>query len=378
MKEIVRVLFTGGGTGGHFFPIIAVARELRRVAEEEQIINLEFFYAGPDDFGEENLEKEDIFPIRIISGKRRRYASWQNFFDIFKIGIGILQAFWKLFVITPDVIFSKGGYGSIPILFVARLYLIPVIIHESDAMPGAVNAWAAKFAKRIAISFSTSAKYFPDHKIALTGNPIRKKLIGGNKKDAKENLGIILDTIPVIFFIGGSQGAQKINEAVIEKLPDYIVRYEVLHQTGKNNFEDTTLQTHSVLENIENKDRYHPIAFFDEQTLHDAYAACDLVVARAGSGMIFEIASVGKPAILIPLKNSAQNHQRENAYAYAKNGAALVIEEDNLTPYLLFTEITTLLKNKKSLAEMAQAAEKFSRLDAAETIAREIIKLGLH
>ncbi len=374
----MRVLFTGGGTGGHFFPIIAVVRELRRIAEEERILDLEFYYAGPDDFGEEDLEKEDIFPIRIVSGKRRRYASWQNFFDLFKIGIGILQAFWKLFVVLPDVIFSKGGYGSIPILFVARIYQIPIIIHESDAVPGAVNAWAAKFAKRIAVSFAASAKYFPDHKIALTGNPIRKKLIGGNRKDAKDNLGIVSDTLPVIFFIGGSLGAQKINEAVIEKLPEYIARCEVLHQTGRNNFDDTTLQAHAILENIENKDRYHPIAFFDERTLHDTYAACDLVIARAGAGLIFEIASVGKPSILIPLKNSAQNHQRENAYAYAKNGAALVIEEDNLTPYLLFTEVTTLLQNKKMLGEMAQAAEKFSRLDAAEVIAREIIKLGLH
>lgn len=374
----MRVLFTGGGTGGHFFPIIAVARELRRVAEEEQIIDLEFYYAGPDDFGEKDLEKEDIYPMRIISGKRRRYASWQNVFDALKIGIGILQAFWKLFIVLPDVIFSKGGYGSVPVLFAARIYRIPVIIHESDAVPGAVNAWSAKFAKRIAVSFAASAKYFPDRKIAFTGNPIRKKLIGGDKKNAKENLGIVSDTLPVVFFIGGSQGAQKINEALIEKLPEYVARYEILHQTGKNNFEDVTLQAHSVLENIENKDRYHPIAFFSEQVLHDGYAACDLVVARSGAGMIFEIASIGKPSILIPLKNSAQNHQRENAYAYAKSGGALVIEEDNLTPYLLLTEVNALLQNKKALADMAQAAGKFARFDAAEVIAREIIKIGLH
>lgn len=374
----MRILFTGGGTGGHFFPIIAISRELRRVAEEERIIDLEFYYAGPDSFGEEDLEKEDIYPIRIVSGKWRRYNSWQNFFDLFKIGIGILQALWKLFVILPDVVFSKGGYGSVPILFAARIYRIPVIIHESDALPGAVNAWSAKFAKRIAVSFATSAKYFPDHKIAFTGNPIRKKLIGGNKKDAKENLGIISDALPIIFFIGGSQGAQKINEALIEKLPEYVARYEILHQTGKNNFEDVSLQAQSVLENIENKDRYHPIAFFSEQILHDAYAACNLVVARAGAGMIFEIASVGKPSILIPLKNSAQNHQRENAYGYAKSGGALVIEEDNLTPYLLFTEVNAVLQNKKAMNDMAQAAGKFARLDAAEVIAREIIKLGLH
>ncbi|MBU6414768.1 hypothetical protein KGQ34_00795, partial [Patescibacteria group bacterium] len=132
------------------------------------------------------------------------------------------------------------------------------------------------------------------------------------------------------------------------------------------------------LENIENKDRYHPIAFFSEQVLHDGYAACDLVVARSGAGMIFEIASIGKPSILIPLKNSAQNHQRENAYAYAKSGGALVIEEDNLTPYLLLTEVNALLQNKKALADMAQAAGKFARFDAAEVIAREIIKIGLH
>lgn len=371
----MRILFTGGGTGGHFFPIIAVAREIKRLAEEKRILDIQLYYIGPDDFANAELKDEDILSFAVWSGKVRRYFSWQNILDILKLTIGIMHALWKLFIIMPDVIFSKGGYGAVPTLVAGRIFRIPVIIHDSDAIPGIVTRWSAKFAKRIAVSYAHTAKFFPREKIALTGTPIRKRVLGGNPDEARELLGIYSKD-PILFFIGGSQGAQKINAALIGVLPDLLKKYEVVHQTGKTNYEDVRLETQTIEEKTA-KGKYHPIAFLSEPQLRAAYTIADLVISRASSG-IFEIAAAGKPAILIPIKKSAQDHQRENAYQYAKTGATVIVEEDNLTPHLLMNEIEKLIGDRGHLQKMSEAAQKFARIDAATLIADEILKLGIH
>ena len=392
----MRILFTGGGSGGHFFPIIAVARELKRIAEDERIIDLRLFYMGPISPGltapgpsrghtaedgpvanEENLMKtEGITYYVLAAGKIRRYASFYNITDLFKTFIGIIQAAWKLFVILPDVIFSKGGFGAFPVLLVARLYRIPVIIHESDAVPGVVNKWSAKFARRIAVAFTASAKFFPPEKTAVVGNPIRKRLLGANVEEAKKKL-FVSTRDPVIFFNGGSQGSENLNNTVTGILPQLIKKYEVLHQTGKRNYETVKEETSVLLERMK-KEKYHIFGFLAESELREAYAASDLIVSRAGSSNIFEIAALQKPSILIPLSNSAQDHQRENAYEYAKTGSCTVIEENNLSPHLLLNDMEKILEYQDIQKRMVESAQKFSRIDSAETIAREIIKLGLH
>lgn len=371
----MRILFTGGGTGGHLFPIIAVARELKRLAEEKRILDIQLYYIGPDDFANAELKEENIHSFAVWSGKVRRYFSWRNAADSFKLAAGILHALWKLFVIMPDVIFSKGGYGAIPTLVAGRIFRIPIVIHDSDAIPGVVSKWSGKFAKRVAVSYTSAGAFFPPQKTALTGTPIRKRALGGNPDEARELLGIFSKD-PVLFFISGSQGAQKINDALIGILPELLKKYEIIHHTGKANYEDVWLETRSIEEKIP-KGKYHPIAFLSEPQLRAAYTIADLVVSRASSG-IFEIAAAGKPAILIPIRKSAQDHQRENAYQYAKTGAALVIEEDNLTPHLLLNEIEKLTGDREKLRKMSEAAQKFSRVDAAALIAEEILKLGTH
>ncbi len=372
----MRILFTGGGTGGHFFPILAVVRELKRLAEEERILDLELFYMGPDHFGEELLKEEGIISLDITSGKIRRYFSWQNITDIFKIIVGTWQAIWNIFLIMPDVIFSKGGYGALPAVIAAALFRIPLIIHESDATPGKVNQFSARFARRIGIAFSSAADFFPKEKTALVAIPIRKRILGGSREQAKENFDIF-SALPVIGFIGASQGAQKLNEAVLGILKELTEEFEILHQAGAKNYEGVKSETSVILE-TGHKDRYHPFGFLKESEMRDFYQASDLIVSRAGASSIFEIAAWGKPSILVPLENSAQDHQRKNAYEYAATRACNVVEENNLTPHILFAEIKKVLGNPELMRKMSEAAQKFSRIDSAEIIAREILKLGIH
>lgn len=162
----MRIVCTGGGTGGHFYPIIAVIRELKRIAEDERILDLQLFYFGPEDFNLELLRDESVIFKQIFAGKIRRYVSLKNFSDTLITGLGVLQALWSMFIVMPDVVLCKGGYGSFPTVLAAWIYRIPVIVHESDAVPGRVNRWAGRFAKRIAISFPSAARFFPKERVA--------------------------------------------------------------------------------------------------------------------------------------------------------------------------------------------------------------------
>ncbi|MBI2054548.1 MAG: UDP-N-acetylglucosamine--N-acetylmuramyl-(pentapeptide) pyrophosphoryl-undecaprenol N-acetylglucosamine transferase [Candidatus Sungbacteria bacterium] len=389
----MRIAFTGGGTGGHISPIVATAREIKRIAEESRILDIELFYFGPEGETPELLNNEEIVSSRISAGKVRRYFSLLNLTDIFKTIIGVFQALWKMFIVMPDVVFAKGGYGSFPVLLVARLYRIPVIIHASDAIPGVVEKWAGKWARRVAISFSRAIEFFPEENTALTGVPLRKGIIGGSEAEAREVIGV-LSARPVLFITGGSQGAETINNNVAQILKELNDRYEIIHQTGGQNFEDVFLEAtailaadrkaapgipgekFSVIKSI--GDHYHLAPFLNESQMRSAYFLADIVISRAGATSIFEIAAHAKPAILIPLKDSAQDHQRANAYEYAERGGATVIETDNLTPSVLLNEIQKLMADSGKRKAMSEAAQKFARLDAATTLAEETLKLGLH
>lgn len=372
----MRILFTGGGTGGHFFPILAVIRELKQIAEDERILNLKIFYMGPGDFGGDYLRQEGVIMVPIKSGKIRNYFSFQNFLDVFRIVIGIGQAIWNTYLIMPDVVFSKGGYGALPCVIAAVIFRLPLIIHESDAIPGRVNKFSARFAKRIGVAFVSAAIFFPKEKTALVGIPVRKRILGGSLSEAKENFDIF-SNLPIIGFSGASQGSEKINDVVLGVLKELTAEFEILHQTGAKNYTNVKGEAGVILE-FTNKDRYHPFGFMNETESRDFYLVSDLIVSRAGASSIFETAVWGKPSILIPLKIATQDHQRKNAYEYANTGAATIIEEVNLTPHILFAEINKILGNPELMKKMKEAAQKFSRIDSAELIAREILKMGLH
>jgi len=358
----MKILFTGGGTGGHIFPIVAVAREMRRISSEK---DLKFFYIGPkNEFGAILFSQEEIKVKNILAGKIRRYFSLQNFIDIFfKIPLGIIQSFFLLLKIKPRLIFSKGGYGSIPVTFCARILRIPV--------PGLSNRVSSKWAKKIFVSFP-GTEYFDLRKVVVVGNPIRKELLEGSKEKAKELFGITFKK-PVILFSGGSQGAEKINDFVLRILNKFLKDFEIIHQCGRENFKDVEAQAQIVIEQGFEK-YYHPFPFLGEEKLKHVYKAADFVISRAGAGGIFEISALGKPSILVPLSSAAADHQAKNAYAYAESGACVVIEEKNLTPNFFSAKLHYLFSHPEELENMRNQALRFSKPLAAKAIARHILE----
>jgi UDP-N-acetylglucosamine--N-acetylmuramyl-(pentapeptide) pyrophosphoryl-undecaprenol N-acetylglucosamine transferase len=374
----MKILFTGGGTGGHIFPIVAIAREIRTIYPKTGSggypgVPLEFYYLGPkDDFSSALLQQEDFKIKKIVSGKIRRYFSLQNFVDIlFKIPFGIIQSFFILLATKPDLVFSKGGSGSVAVTYSARFLNIPVFLHESDVVPGLSNQTTAKWAKKIFTSFPKT-EYFNLGKVIVTGNPIRKEVLDGDKMKASEIFNLTLSK-PIFLIMGGSQGAEAINDFVLRILNDLLKDYEIIHVTGNENVKGATAEAQVVI----NKDLdryYHPVGFLNEEKIKHAYKAADLIISRSGSGSIFEIAAVGKPSILIPLPSAAGDHQSKNAYVYAESGASIVVEQENLTPNFFMEKIQLLFLSPEKLQQMSESALAFAKPLAARAIAREILE----
>ncbi|PIQ75534.1 MAG: undecaprenyldiphospho-muramoylpentapeptide beta-N-acetylglucosaminyltransferase [Candidatus Portnoybacteria bacterium CG11_big_fil_rev_8_21_14_0_20_40_15] len=368
----MRIIFTGGGTGGHLFPIIAVARELKKINQTPDGQPLEMLFVGPKTVGEEAFSKEGIASKNILAGKLRRYFSGHNLLDVFRVIIGFFESLWILFSYMPNVVFSKGGFGSVPVILVAWIYRIPVLVHESDSVPGLSVKLTSHFSKRIAISFPRAASFFPAKKTALLGNPVRSDIFSGSKEQAK-SLFQLAGQKPLLLILGGSQGAKTINDIVFLAMKGLLEKCEIIHQCGQENFSElkTLLGTNIPPE-------YHLYSFLDEEQMKHALAAADLVISRAGAGSIFEIAGSGKPSILIPLPDSAGDHQKTNAFDYALTGATLVLVQENLTPNFLKDRVFALLENPDLLAKMSAAAKTFAKPDADRIIAQEVLSIAKH
>ena len=375
----MRIVFTGGGTGGHFYPIVAVAEAVRDIVKEKKLLEPELYFFGPNVFDERALYDNDVKFVQTPAGKMRRYFSIWNFTDTIKTAFGVLKTLWVLYQLYPDVVFSKGGYGAAPTLVAAKILHIPVIIHDSDAIPGRVTLYAAKFAKRIAITFDEALQYFPESlrpKVALTGNPIRRDARTPATDGAHEFMELEKN-IPVLLILGGSQGAEALNDVTLAALPELVQKYQVVHQTGEANFKPVSETAKVILDKNERRYRYKPYPYLTTLALKMAAGAADLVISRAGSGGIAEIASWGIASIIVPLPNSAQDHQRFNAFAYARSGACVVIEQQNLEPHILVSEIDRLFTNPKGRNDMGEAAKKFAKPDAAMVLADELLNIGL-
>lgn len=373
------IAFTGGGSGGHFYPIIAIAEAIQDLVREEHLVEPTLYYLAPDPFDEKALFENGLMYIRVPAGKMRRYASFRNVTDLFVTLVGVVKASVTLFRLYPDVVVSKGGYGSVPTVLAARLLRIPVIIHESDAKPGRANLLAAKFAEKIAVSFESAAGYFPkkvQDRIARTGIPIRKALMRLEPEGAEQYLKLDMDA-PTVLIIGGSQGAVKINEVVLSALPELVSFANVIHQTGQANFKNVQAIAHVVLGKGANASRYHPVDYLSEISLQRAAAVADIIVSRAGANSIAEIGLWKKPAIIIPIPESVSHDQRTNAYAYAATGAAIVMEETNLAPHLLVSEIRRIVGDPELSKRMASGAAGFTDPDAARILAREVLAIAL-
>ena len=376
---IMTIAFTGGGTGGHFYPIIAIAEALRDLVREEHLLEPKLFYLAPGSFDEKALFDNGITYIHIPAGKMRRYFSFKNVIDSFVTFAGTIHAVGVLFRLYPDVIVSKGGYGSVPTILAARLLRIPVIIHESDSKPGRANLLAAPFAKKIAISFESAAAYFPKRvqkNIARTGIPIRKALTRIEPEGARQYLELEKG-VPTILVLGGSQGSVKINEAILTALPNLVSFANVIHQTGPANFKNVEAVAHIELEKSPHANRYHPFNYLSEVSLQRAAGIADVIISRAGANSIAEIGLWKRPSILIPIPESISHDQRSNAYAYARTGASIVIEEENLTPHLIASEVRRIVHDPELMKQMSAGAKDFTDPDAARVLAREVLAIAL-
>ncbi|MFZ2048925.1 MAG: undecaprenyldiphospho-muramoylpentapeptide beta-N-acetylglucosaminyltransferase [Minisyncoccia bacterium] len=371
----MRILFTGGGTGGHFYPIVAVAKQLNEIVKEKKLLKPDLYYMSPTPYNEGLLYEMGITYKKNSAGKLRRYFSLKNFFDFFKTGWGVFTSLLQIWKIYPDVVFGKGGYGSFPALMAARILRIPVVIHESDTSPGIVNAWAGKFAERVAVSYPDAAKYFPTGKAILTGNPVREDIVEPITDGAREFLKLE-ENIPVIVLLGGSQGAQRINDILLEGLPELVKKYSIIHQTGKENFVECKSTAEAVLYNSEFKDRYKPFDYLNNLAMRMSAGVANIIISRAGS-TIFEIAAWGIPSIIIPIPERISHDQRTNAFSYARAGACEVIEEHNLTANLLLSELNRLMSMPEEREKMSKSALAFYKPNAAREIAEEILKIAL-
>jgi len=359
----MKIVLTGGGTGGHIFPLVAVARKLR----ERHSLGIDLLFIGPDGKMEkEVMAEEGIRAKSVLSGKVRRYFSFLNFVDFFKVPFGFLKALWILLWEMPDAVFSKGGYASVPVVLAAWVYRIPILIHESDAVPGIANRFLGKFSERIAISYPTAAKFFMSSRILLTGNPVREGMDQGNKEAAraKYNMG---QSKPTLLVLGGSQGSQKVNQAIVEALPYILQTVQIIHQTGEENFEEVL---HSAAKaGIKNeREGYFAIPFLNFEDMRNCLALADVAVSRAGANSIAELAANGIPPVLIPLATAANDHQRMNAFRLAEIGGAIMLEESNLGKHILIEKIQSILSNEESYRKMAEKIKTFYHPNAAEKI----------
>jgi UDP-N-acetylglucosamine--N-acetylmuramyl-(pentapeptide) pyrophosphoryl-undecaprenol N-acetylglucosamine transferase len=371
----MKILFTGGGTGGHFYPIIAVAQAIRERVKERKIIPPQMYFMSPTKYNARALFDNEIEFVGVPAGKIRRYFSILNFTDVIKTVYGCISALASMFSIFPDVVFGKGGYASFPALFAARLLRIPVIIHESDSKPGRVSAWAGKFARKVAVSYPSAAKYFNADKVAFTGLPIRTEIAEPLVNGAFEFLKLEQGT-PVVLVLGGSQGSSNINDNIVSALPELLNRYQVIHQTGRGNIEEIKSTTAVVLKDHRYSYRYHPFDYLNELALRMSAGAADVIVTRAGS-TIFEIAAWGVPSIIVPLPESVSHDQTMNAFAYAETGAASVIEDNNLSSHILIEEIDRINGNPAIKSTMKERAKAFARLDSAGILADAILDMAL-
>ncbi|OGI92697.1 hypothetical protein A2933_00045 [Candidatus Nomurabacteria bacterium RIFCSPLOWO2_01_FULL_46_18] len=376
----MKIAFAGGGTGGHFYPIIAVAEKVNQLIDRENIIGVKLYYFSNDPFDRELLFENRLIYTEIMAGKIRTHPGLggvlSNFLDIFKTLFGMVNAIFKMFSIYPDVVFGKGGFASFPAIFAARLFGIPVLIHESDSAPGRVNKWAGRFAKRVAVSWKDAAEYFPKEKVAWTGHPTRMEIEQAAERDEALKYFKLEKDLPTILVLGGSQGAELINNTVLDCLPRLVKKYQVIHQTGIRNFKIVSGQADVILGKEENKIRYVPTAYLNSLELKMAAGAAKIIVSRAGS-TLFEIASWGIPSILIPFAHSNADHAKKNAFNYAHAGACAVIEEANMTGNILASEIDRILAESGNWQKMAAAAKAFHKPGAAEKIARVLIDMAL-
>ena len=348
MAKSKKIVMTGGGTAGHVTPNIALMPALQEAGYEITYIGS---YNGME---KELIEAQKIPYIGISSGKLRRYFDWKNFSDPFKVLKGYGQAISILRKLKPDVVFSKGGFVSVPVVLAAKHCHIPAIIHESDITPGLANKIAIRGAKKVCCNFPETMKYLPAEKAVLTGSPIRQELLSGNKIAAMDMCHFTSDK-PVILVIGGSQGSVAVNDAVRGILPELLKKYQVIHLCGKGKLDSTKTDMEGYIQ-----------FEYVKKELADLFALADVCISRAGANAICELLALRKPNLLIPLSaNASRGDQILNAESFENQGFSEVLTEENLAPTIILPIIDKLYEKR---ADYVAAMEKSGQSDAISKI----------
>ena len=351
------IAITGGGTGGHIFPNAAIIEELNKRGA------IDIIWIGAKHGKElEWARKLNVPFFGINTGKLRRYFSIKNFSDVLGVITGIIQSFFILLRHRPSVLFSKGGFVSVPPVVASWLLRVPVVTHESDIDPGLATKIIARFAKVICVSFEKTSDYFSLKRTVHTGNPVRRLIKNGDRKKGLQYLGFKED-LPVVFVMGGSQGASSINKAVHEMCKSGELNFNLVHQYGRGNLDN----------NFSGKKRYVQMEFIEKE-IGDVTAAADIVISRAGAGAIFEIGYMKKPSILVPLpKSKSRGEQLANARYFEKNQASVIIRDENLNGDVMHELINRLLSDRKSLKMIGERAGSLLKFGAEKSIADIII-----
>jgi UDP-N-acetylglucosamine--N-acetylmuramyl-(pentapeptide) pyrophosphoryl-undecaprenol N-acetylglucosamine transferase len=334
-----KIILTGGGTAGHVTPNIALMPSLKENGYEISYIGS---YTGIE---KQLIEEKGIPYYGISSGKLRRYKSLKNLSDPFRVIKGYFQARKLIRKIKPDILFSKGGFVSVPVVLAASHKGVPVIIHESDMTPGLANKIAIHGAKKICCNFPETLNYLPKNKAVLTGSPIRKELLCGNRLVAAKMCGFN-SSKPVILVVGGSTGAVKVNEAIRAILPSLLKDFQVVHLCGKGKTDAS----------LDNTPGYMQFEYIGEE-MKDLFALSDIVISRAGANAICELLALAKPNLLIPLSaNASRGDQILNAKSFKEHGYSMVMEEEEITPEKLLGAVHELYENKDKYIQAMKAS----------------------
>lgn len=343
-----RIILTGGGTAGHVTPNIALLPRLKE-------LQYDIHYIGSYNGIEKSLiEKQGVPYHGISSGKLRRYFSLQNFTDPFRVLKGFSEANKIIKDLKPDVIFSKGGFVSVPVVIAGKRNHVPVIIHESDMTPGLANKISIPSATKVCCNFPETLKALPEDKAVLTGSPIRQELMTGDKEKARKFCGF-QEEKPVILIVGGSLGAAAVNQAVRKILPQLLEEFQIIHLCGKGKLDESLkgLQGYAQFEYIQDE-------------LRDLFALADIVISRAGANAICELLALRKPNLLIPLSASAsRGDQILNARSFERQKFSMVLEEEELTNERLLSAVHKLYGSRETFVE---AMNQSSQQSPIETI----------
>ena len=352
-----RIILTGGGTAGHVTPNIALLPRLKELGYDIQYIGS---YNG--------IEKELIEPFGIpyhgiSSGKLRRYFSMKNFSDPFRVLKGFSEANKLIRDLKPDVIFSKGGFVSVPVVLAGKKNKVPVVIHESDMTPGLANKLSLPSAAKVCCNFPETLEHLPADKAVLTGSPIRQELLSGNKIAALDLCGFSADK-PVILVIGGSLGSVVVNNAVRLALPELLEQFHVIHLCGKGKLD-------ASLNNVEGYAQFEYI----KSELRDIFALADVVISRAGANAICELLALRKPNLLIPLSaNASRGDQILNARSFERQGFSVVIEEEELSKELLLESVRDLYANRDTYMSAMRKSTLQNSIETITNIIEEVQK----